>query len=639
MILHSQPQSSYSLPLHGAANPGNSSNVTTPGSFALKADVGGALMFASPDTPGMPPPSDKTAWDFLPEGWVVDMVSAESPRSANVGFGQVVFADARGVTRRVSYPKLFQPITQLEHARLGIITPQMKRIAERETHLSAEQVRDEIAAGRLIIPANINHLAHKLDPMCIGRASKTKINANMGASPVSSSTELEVEKLKWAERWQADTVMDLSTGGDLNVTRAAIIENAAVPIGTVPIYSMIIGRKLEELTREVILNEIENQAKQGVDYMTIHAGVLREHLKFVKNRLIGIVSRGGSLLAKWMLIHNKQNPMYELWDGICQIMRRYDVSFSIGDGLRPGGLADATDRAQLAELETIGELTERAWKWGVQVMVEGPGHVPLDQIEFNMKLQRRLCHGAPFYVLGPLVTDMFPGYDHITSCIGATNAAYHGAAMLCYVTPKEHLGLPKKDDVKQGCIAYKIAAHAADIALGIPGTRDRDDELTKARAALNWEKHFELSFDPDTARAYHDEDLDVDTDFCAMCGHDWCSVRISKEIIEFASGKEDAFAWDKPKRTEALTAEQAEILEKRGVLSPGEIHKLMEKKRGQRSAVRSQANDQRSEESPEKLSCHSDYVDAETAKTMQKEALVQINTAPAHNVPSHDSVI
>jgi phosphomethylpyrimidine synthase len=617
-------------------------NVTTPGSFALKADVGGALMFASPDTPGMPQASDKTAWDFLPEGWLVVRLPANHQPTQGCGacLGDdrmfVEFKSARGNWLRVIYPKSFQPITQLEHARLGSITPQMKRVAERETHLTAEQVRDEVAAGRLIIPANINHLAHKLDPMCIGRASKTKINANMGASPVSSSTDLEVEKLKWAERWQADTVMDLSTGGDLNTTRTAIIQNASVPIGTVPIYSMIIGRKLEELTPEIILGEVENQAKQGVDYMTIHAGVLREHLKYVKNRLIGIVSRGGSLLAKWMLIHSKQNPMYELWDDICQIMRRYDVSFSIGDGLRPGGLADATDRAQLAELETIGELTERAWRHGVQVMVEGPGHVPLDQIEFNMKLQRRLCHGAPFYVLGPLVTDIFPGYDHITSCIGATNAAYHGAAMLCYVTPKEHLGLPKKDDVKQGCIAYKIAAHAADIALGIPGTRDRDDELTKARAALNWEKHFELSFDPDTARAYHDEDLDVDTDFCAMCGHDWCSVRISKEIAEFASGKEDAFAWEKPKRTDALTPEQADILEKRGVLSPEEIHQLASKKKSPKSDA---VQEQRDGAHGEKLSCHSDYVDTDMARKFQHDALVQINTAPAHNIPSHDSVI
>jgi phosphomethylpyrimidine synthase len=288
-------------------------------------------------------------------------------------------------------------------------------------------------------------------------------------------------------------------------------------------------------------------------------------------------------------------------------MREYDVSFSIGDGLRPGGLADASDQAQLAELCTLGELTERAWRKGVQVMIEGPGHVPFDQIEFNMKLQRTLCHGAPFYVLGPLVTDIFPGYDHITSCIGATAAGYHGASMLCYVTPKEHLGLPKKDDVKQGCIAYKIAAHAADVALGIPGTRDRDDELTKARAALNWDKHFELSFDPEFARALHDEDLDVDTDFCAMCGHDWCSVRISKEIVEFASGKSEEFAWEKAKKTAALSAEQLAVLEKRGVLSPDEIHKLANKTK---QAVGAEET---------KASCHSDYVDDEKARQIQTE--------------------
>jgi phosphomethylpyrimidine synthase len=311
-----------------------------------------------------------------------------------------------------------------------------------------------------------------------------------------------------------------------------------------------------------------------------------------------------------MIDHDAQNPMYELWDDICRIMREYDVSFSIGDGLRPGGLADATDRAQLAELYTLGELTERAWRHGVQVMIEGPGHVPFDQIEYNAKLQRTLCHGAPFYVLGPLVTDIFPGYDHITSCIGATAIAYHGASMLCYVTPKEHLGLPKKDDVKQGCVAYKIAAHAADVALGIPGTRDRDDELTKARAALNWEKHFELSFDPDTARAYHDEDLDVDTDFCAMCGHDWCSVRISKEIVEFASGKEDGYRWDKAKVSAALTPEQADILEKRGVLSPDEIHKLASKTRKAVGA-----------ETGHKASCHSDYADDGEAQRLQEQTL------------------
>ena len=301
--------------------------------------------------------------------------------------------------------------------------------------------------------------------------------------------------------------------------------------------------------------------------------------------------------------------MYELWDEICAVMRRCDVTFSIGDGLRPGGLADATDAAQLAELQTLGELTERAWANGCQVMVEGPGHVPFDQIEYNMKLQRQLCHGAPFYVLGPLVTDIFPGYDHITSCIGATAAAYHGASMLCYVTPKEHLGLPKRDDVKQGCVAYKIAAHAADVALGIAGARDRDDELTKARAALNWSKHFELSFDPEYARALHDEDLDVDTDFCAMCGHDWCSVRISKEIVEFASGKDEASQRDGVKVSAALTAEQQEILAKRGVLSPDEIHRLASKTKKAVAADK------------DKASCHSDYVDGDKAQEIQRHAL------------------
>jgi phosphomethylpyrimidine synthase len=369
--------------------------------------------------------------------------------------------------------------------------------------------------------------------------------------------------------------------------------------------------------------------------MTIHAGVRKDHLQYVKNRLIGIVSRGGSLLAKWMIDHNDENPMYTLWEDICDILREHDVTFSIGDGLRPGGLADATDDAQLAELETLGELTERAWRKGVQVMIEGPGHVPLDQIEYNAKLQRRLCHGAPFYVLGPLVTDVFPGYDHITSCIGATQIAYHGASMLCYVTPKEHLGLPKRGDVKEGCIAYKIAAHAADVALGIPNTRDWDDDLTRARAALNWDKHFELAFDTDTARAYHDEDLDVDTDFCAMCGHDWCSVRISKEIQDFASGKAEGFErlgkngkLGGALKSAALTPEQREILEKRGYLNPDEIHKLASKTKqamltvnGAESAGDANGAPSASEEPADKPSCHSDYVDPDTAKHLQERAL------------------
>lgn len=581
------------LPAIEADDPSSSHAGTTPGCFSQAANIAagraGALTYASPDTPGMPTPSQQTAWDFMPDDW-----------TRRAGF-ETDYEQAEAWAP----PAGFTPVTQLESARCGIVTPEMQRVAERETHLTAEQIRDEVAAGRMVIPANVEHLKYQLDPMAIGRASRTKVNANLGASPVSSGTDEEVEKMKWSERWGADTVMDLSTGGDLDACREAIIQNSSVPIGTVPIYSMIIGRRIEDLDREIILECLEHQAQQGVDYFTIHAGVLREHLSLVTDRLIGVVSRGGSLLAKWMIHHGEQNPMYTLWEDICDVMRQHDVTFSIGDGMRPGGLADATDAAQLAELSALGELTERAWKKGVQVMVEGPGHIPLDQIEFNMKLQRRLCHGAPFYVLGPLVTDMFPGYDHITSCIGATSAAWHGASMLCYVTPKEHLGLPKKDDVKQGCIAYRIAAHSADVALGIPGSRDQDDDLTRARAALNWEKHFELSFDPDTARAYHDEDLDVDTDFCAMCGHDWCSVRISREIVQFASGKDEEYQWDKAKVSEALTPEQQEILEKRGVLAPEEIHRLASKTR---KGVGADAG---------KASCHSDIADSDKAQAIQ----------------------
>jgi phosphomethylpyrimidine synthase len=589
------PQRPWQLPPLGG-NPSTAREGTSPGSFANPGRVGAALAFSSPDTPGMPAPSEKTAWDFMPPDWKL-------------------------VSGRWQAPDGFRPVTQLEHARLGIVTPQMRRVAEREPHLTPEQVRDEVAAGRMVIPANRVHLRWNLDPMAIGRASRTKINANMGASPVSSGTDEEVEKLRWAERWGADTVMDLSTGGDLDRTREAIVHSSTVPIGTVPIYSMILGRRIEDLDERAVLEVLEHQARQGVDYFTIHAAVLRAHLPLVRERLIGIVSRGGSLLAKWMLHHGRENLMYELWDEICEIMRRYDVTHSIGDGLRPGGLADATDEAQLSELAAQGGLTERAWRHGCQVMTEGPGHVPFDQIEYNMKLQRRLCHGAPFYVLGPLVTDMFPGYDHITSCIGATAAGYHGAAMLCYVTPKEHLGLPKRDDVKQGCIAYRIAAHAADVALGVPATRDRDDELTKARAALNWEKHFELSFDPATARAFHDEDLDVDTDFCAMCGHDWCSVRISKEITEFVSGKDPGYAWDAPRVSQALSDEQRRILEARGVLGPEEIHRLASKTR------RAMAED------GAKAPCHSDRAQAERAQELQSERLDPVTLEPLSEQP------
>ncbi len=589
----------YVLPLRGAFNPSTHREGTSPGSFANAPDLGGPLTFSSPDTPGMPAASTKTAWDFLPPGW------------------------SRGPDGFARAPEGFEPVTQLEHARLGIVTSEMRRVAEREPHLTAEQVRDEVAAGRMIIPANRVHLGYGLDAMCIGRGSRTKVNANLGASPVSSGTEEEVEKMRWAARWGADTVMDLSTGGDLDACRDAIVRHSSLPIGTVPIYSMIIGRTIEELTEEIILETLERQAAQGVDYFTIHAGVLREHLPLVKKRLIGIVSRGGSLLAKWMLVHRAQNPMYTLFDRICEAMRRYDVSFSLGDGLRPGGLADASDAAQLAELGTLAELTERAWQHGCQVMVEGPGHVPFDQIEYNMKLQRRLCHGAPFYVLGPLVTDVFPGYDHITSCIGATAAAYHGASMLCYVTPKEHVGLPKRDDVKQGCVAYKIAAHAADVALGIPGTRDWDDDLTRARAALNWERHFELAFDGELARALHDEDLDVDTDFCAMCGHDWCSVRISKEIAELDSGKAAGFQRERVLKSAALTSEQQATLEKRGYLTPAELHKLASKTRGRMGAAVGA-----------KADCHSDRADDDAAQAMQGELVVLRHKVEAGSHPT-----
>ncbi len=587
----------YSLPPIGG-NPGSGNDLTTPGSFAVKPVIlpgrAGAKTFSSPDSPGMPVVSTKTAWDFMPADWTCQDESDY---------------DRAGAWRP---PSGFRASTQLDYARLGVVTEQMKRVSEREGHLSGEQVRDEVAAGRMVLTANHVHCGYRLDPMCIGRASHTKINANMGASPVSSGTDEELEKLRWAERWGADTVMDLSTGGDVDGCRSAIVQASRVPIGTVPIYSMIIGRRVETLSKQLVLDTLEHQAKQGVDYFTLHAGVLQEHLPLVKNRLIGIVSRGGSILAKWMMSHGRQNLMYECWDDICEILREYDVTVSIGDGLRPGGLADATDAAQLSELTVLAELTERAWRKGVQVIIEGPGHVPFDQIEYNMKLQRSLCHGSPFYVLGPLVTDMFPGYDHITSSIGATAAAYHGAAMLCYVTPKEHVGLPKKDDVKQGCIAYKIAAHAADIALGIPCSRDRDDELTRARAALNWEKHFELSFDPEYARAMHDEDLDVDTDFCAMCGHDWCAVRISKEIDQFMSGKDSRYEPGGPVISGALNDEQVRVLKERGVLSLEQIHSLASK-------TQKAVGEVESAEGNKKPACHSDTMDAEEAARIQNE--------------------
>jgi phosphomethylpyrimidine synthase len=420
-------------------------------------------------------------------------------------------------------------MTQLEQAQRGIVTDQMRRVAETEK-VEPEFICREIASGRLVIPANTRHLQSTLNPIGIGRSITTKINANLGASPLASDEAGELNKLNVALKYGADTVMDLSTGGDVDRCRCNLIEHCPAPLGTVPLYEMIIGKPIEELTCDDILNTCRKQAQQGVDFFTIHAGVLLEHLPLVEQRLAGIVSRGGSLLACWMMHHKRQNPFYEIFDELCAIMRQYDVCFSLGDGLRPGCLADATDPAQIAELRTLGELTSRAWEKGCQVIVEGPGHVPFDQIEANMKMQQEICQGAPFYVLGPLVTDVAPGYDHITSAIGATAAAYYGASFLCYVTPREHLGLPDEDDVRQGVIASRIAAHAADVALGLGDARQWDDKLSAARARLDWTEHLNLAMDPQTARRMHQEKQLPDTDHCTMCGKDWCSVRISQKL-------------------------------------------------------------------------------------------------------------
>ena len=428
-------------------------------------------------------------------------------------------------------------MTQLLKARAGQITPEMEFVARRED-LSPELIRDEVAAGRMVIPANKVHLEKRLEPMCIGVAARCKINANIGNSAVTSDRDTELEKLHTAVHFGADTVMDLSTGRDIDNIRQAIIDASPVPIGTVPIYQMLeeLGGEIEEMRPQHFLDMVEHQARQGVDYMTVHCGVLLEHLTLTMNRVTGIVSRGGSLIAKWMMAHRQQNPLYTHFEDLCDIMNAYDVTWSLGDGLRPGSIADASDAAQFAELDVMGELTQRGWKKGTQVMVEGPGHVPMDQIQMNMERQAEVCDGAPFYVLGPLVTDIAPGYDHITSGIGAALAGWHGAAMLCYVTPKEHLGLPEKEDVKQGMMAYKIAAHAADIARHRPGARDRDDALSKARFEFDWNEQFRLSLDPQRAREMHDETLPQETfksaHFCSMCGPKYCSMRITEEIRE-----------------------------------------------------------------------------------------------------------
>jgi len=434
-------------------------------------------------------------------------------------------------------------MTQILEARAGRITPQMEYVATREG-LTAEEIRTEVAAGRMVIPANKVHLAGRLEPMAIGIAAKCKINANIGNSAVTSDADDELEKLHTAVHFGADTVMDLSTGKDIDDIRRKIIAASPVPIGTVPIYQMLeeLGGNIEEMRPQHFIDMVEHQAQQGVDYMTIHCGVLLEHLHLTMNRVTGIVSRGGSLIAKWMMAHRQQNPLYTHFGDLCDIMRQYDVTWSLGDGLRPGSIADASDDAQFAELNALGELVQKGWEKGTQVMVEGPGHIPMDQIDMNIKKQIEVCQGAPFYVLGPLVTDIAPGYDHITSAIGAALAGWSGAAMLCYVTPKEHLGLPDRNDVKQGVIAYKIAAHAADLARHRPGARNRDDALSKARFEFNWAEQFRLSLDPETAQAYHDETLPQDTfksaHFCSMCGPKYCSMKITEEIRQMATDQQ-----------------------------------------------------------------------------------------------------
>ncbi|MCY8988344.1 phosphomethylpyrimidine synthase ThiC [Bacillus atrophaeus] len=442
-----------------------------------------------------------------------------------------------GLKRNPLRAKTGKNVTQMHYAKKGIITPEMEFIAIRE-HVSPEFVRDEVASGRAIIPSNVNH--PESEPMIIGRNFHVKINANIGNSAVTSSIEEEVEKMTWAIRWGADTMMDLSTGKDIHTTREWIIRNCPVPVGTVPIYQALekVNGVAEDLTWEVYRDTLIEQAEQGVDYFTIHAGVLLRYVPLTAKRTTGIVSRGGAIMAQWCLAHHQESFLYTHFEEICEIMKAYDIAFSLGDGLRPGSIADANDEAQFAELETLGELTQIAWKHDVQVMIEGPGHVPMHKIKENVDKQMEICKEAPFYTLGPLTTDIAPGYDHITSAIGAAMIGWYGTAMLCYVTPKEHLGLPNRDDVREGVITYKIAAHAADLAKGHPGAQIRDDALSKARFEFRWRDQFNLSLDPERAIEYHDETLPAEgaktAHFCSMCGPKFCSMRISQDIRDYA---------------------------------------------------------------------------------------------------------
>lgn len=524
--------------------------------------------------------------------WIIERGDTEKLPGLSSEFGQRRLNDAELTAMRFAHvrnPRKAKPgknVSQMHYARQGIITPEMEYVAIRENmklaeareagllkeqhggqsfgasipkEITAEFVREEIARGRAIIPANINHV--ELEPMIIGRNFLVKINGNIGNSALGSSIEEEVAKLTWGIRWGSDTVMDLSTGKHIHETREWIIRNSPVPIGTVPVYQALekVGGIAEDLTWELFRDTLIEQAEQGVDYFTIHAGVLLRYVPLTAKRVTGIVSRGGSIMAKWCLAHHKENFLYTHFEEICEIMKAYDVSFSLGDGLRPGSIADANDAAQFGELETLGELTKIAWKHDVQTMIEGPGHVPMQLIKENMDKQLECCDEAPFYTLGPLTTDIAPGYDHITSGIGAAMIGWFGCAMLCYVTPKEHLGLPNKDDVKTGIITYKIAAHAADLAKGHPGAQIRDNALSKARFEFRWEDQFNLGLDPDTARSYHDETLPKDSakvaHFCSMCGPKFCSMKITQEVREYAA--ENGLT-DEQKAIEAGFAEQAE---------------------------------------------------------------------------------
>jgi phosphomethylpyrimidine synthase len=504
------------------------------------------------------------------EAWIRERNDTETLETPSTPFARERLADAKlakmrfDLTRKPRRARAGKNVSQMHYARKGIITPEMEYIAIRENQaierlpesyrrrhkgesfgaaipetITPEFVRDEVARGRAIIPANVNH--PELEPMIIGRNFLVKLNANIGNSAITSSIGEEVEKMTWSTRWGADTIMDLSTGKNIHETREWILRNSPVPIGTVPIYQALekCGGKPEELTWEIVRDTLIEQAEQGVDYFTIHAGVLIDYIPLTAKRLTGIVSRGGSILAKWCMTHRKENFLYTHFEEICEIMKAYDVSFSLGDGLRPGSIADANDEAQFAELKTLGELTKIAWKHDVQVMIEGPGHVPMQLIKENMELELELCHEAPFYTLGPLVTDIAPAYDHMTSMIGAAMIGWYGTAMLCYVTPKEHLGLPDREAVKEGIMAYKIACHAADLAKGHPSAQARDNALSAARFEFRWEDQFNLGIDPDRARQYHDETLPQDNfktaKFCAMCGPSFCSMRLTQDIREFSA--------------------------------------------------------------------------------------------------------